>query len=274
MRFGDIVVTLDPSRDGRTRMRVGVELAARARAQLTGYYVAPTGGLLDETLTEGTFAENGSTVATSAADAAEDIRGEFESVLKQRGVEGAWAIGEKAADLDGLLRHARSADLVVTGISPVPPEYPILDVERLVVGSGRPVLGLPPGRLPDRIGRNIVIAWDDSREASRALHDALPFLHDARSVRVISIGSRRRATDAADRMLAHLGHLGIAATVDPDRSIYSETPAEEILSRLQSPEADLLVAGAFGHSRIGERLFGGASHTFLHQMMIPVLVSH
>jgi nucleotide-binding universal stress UspA family protein len=176
--------------------------------------------------------------------------------------------------LSGIVRYARVADLVVAGISPVPSELPDLDIEGLVVGAGRPVLGLPPGKLPDRIGRNIVIAWDDSREASRAVHDALPFLHDARSVRVLSLGNGHRVTDSADLLLAHLRRQGVPATMDPDHGLHADSPADEILSRLQSPEADLLVAGAFGHSRLGERLFGGASRTFLHQMMIPVLVSH
>ena len=124
--------------------------------------------------------------------------------------------------------------------------------------------------MPDRIGRNIVIAWDGSRAASRAVHDALPFLHDARSVRVISIGN----SDAPKLLIDHLQRLGVPAAIDEDRRLHSETPADEILSRLQSPEVDLLVAGAFGRSRLGERLYGGASRTFLHQMMIPVLMSH
>jgi nucleotide-binding universal stress UspA family protein len=213
-------------------------------------------------------------MAVPASETAEEIRAEFERTLRERGVAGAWEIGAESADLAGILHHARSADLVITGISPVPAELPALDVEALVVGCGRPVLGLPPGKLPDRIGRNIVIAWDDSREAARAVHDALPFMHDARSVRVISIGNGQRSASPAERLVAHLGRSGIAATMDRDRTLHSDSPADEILSRLQSPEADLLVAGAFGHSRMGERLFGGASRTFLHQMMIPVLVSH
>jgi len=276
MRFGDILVTLDPSRDGRARMRVSLELAARTHARLIGYYVAPTAGLFTDTLSADSWsaADEGSSVAVPAADTAEDIRSEFENMLKERGIDGVWVLGARTADLSGILSQARSADLVIAGISPVPPEFPDLDVEALVLGSGRPVLGLPPGKLPDQIGRNIVIAWDDSREASRAVHDALPFLRDARSVRLIGVGSSDHAADAANLLLAHLGRLGIEVTIDPDRTLHSDTPADEILSRLQSPEADLLVAGAFGHSRIGERLFGGASRTFLHQMMIPVLVSH
>ena len=277
MRLGDILVTLDPSRTGRARMQVGVELAARARARMIGYYVGPTAGLYADTSAAGPWSPGGEAaeIAVPAGETAEEIRDEFETTLKGRGLAGTWAIGAKSADLDGIVHHARSADLVIIGISPVASDLPDFDIEALVVACGRPVLGLPPGKLPDRIGRNIVIAWDDSREAGRAVHDALPFLHDARSVRVISIGNgHHRGVNSAELLVAHLGRHGIAATIDRDHTLHSNSPADEILSRLQSPEADLLVAGAFGHSRIGERLFGGASRTFLHQMMIPVLVSH
>ena len=228
MRYGDIVATLDPSRDGRMRMRVAVELAARAHARLTMYYVGPTTGLVNAAVaTDSSSASAETTVPAPAADTAEDLRSEFENALKERGLDGTWVLGAGTADLTGLLNHARSADFVIAGISPVPPDYPDVDVEALVVESGRPVLGLPPGRLPDRIGRNIVIAWDGSRAASRAVHDAVPFLHDARSVRLLSIGN----SDAPKLLIEHL-------------------------------------------RRLGERLFGGASRTFLHQMMIPVLISH
>jgi nucleotide-binding universal stress UspA family protein len=213
-------------------------------------------------------------VIAPVADTVDDLRAEFESTLSGDGIDGGWVLASGTADLDGLLRYARSADLVIIGISPVPPEYPEIDVEALVVESGRPVLGLPRGKLPDRIGRNIVIAWDESRVASRAVHDALPFLLDARSVRVVSIGNGRSAAAVPKLLLGHLDRLGVPVTFEKDQQLHSETPADEILSRLQSPEADLLVAGAFGHLRLGERLFGGASRTFLHQMMIPVLVSH
>src|SRR5690348_8154554 len=218
MRYGDIVVTLDPSHDGRVRMRTSFELAARAHARLTGYYVGPTTGMISETAaTDSWPAGEGATATAPAAETVEDLRFEFENALKERGIGGAWMLGAGTSDLSGLLRYARSADLVIAGISPVPPEYPDLDVEALVVECGRPVLGLPPGRLPDRIGRNIVIAWDESRAASRAVHDALPFLHEARSVRVISIGNGRRAPEPPKLLLGHLQRLGIPATIDEDQ---------------------------------------------------------
>jgi nucleotide-binding universal stress UspA family protein len=275
MRYGDILATIDPSHSGHTRLHVGLALAARSGARLIGFYVSPTEGLLTETLEFGAWPFAGEALETApAAEFEERIRDEFETELKQQGLDGEWLIGERTADLHGILQRSRCADLIIAGLTVGAADLPQPDIERLVVGSGRPVLGIPPGNVPDKIGKKVAVAWDGSREASRALHDAIPFLQEAESITIISIAAAQHPVDTADDLQAHLRRLGIAAAVDIDRTLHIESPAEEILMRLQLPEADLLVAGAFGHSRFSERLFGGASRTFLHQMMLPVLVSH
>jgi nucleotide-binding universal stress UspA family protein len=276
MRFGDILVILDATRDGRRRLDVALSLAVRARAKLIGYYVSPTEGLLTEGVPSdgGRYTGRISETQVPAGEVAEEFRDEFERQLKDRSLEGEWAISESRTELRGLLRYTRCTDLLVAGLPQLPPDFPELDIERLVVDSGRPVLGLPHANVSENLGRNIVIAWDGSREASRALHDAVPFLQQSASVRIIAIEIGQHPSASADEVVSHLQRLGISAAIDVDRGLHSESPADEILSRLETADADLLVAGAFGHSRFSERMFGGASRTFLHQMMIPVLVSH
>lgn len=282
MRLADIVVTIDPSRSGRERMRVALKLGAQSGARVVGYYVSPTQGVLEEVErpNPGPGDQQGWTVPrldVSAGDIAEEVHAEFERETRRLALDGIWVLGEKSSDLLGVIDYSRCADLVVVGLAPVPdfPEdFQGLDIEAVVVGSGRPVLGVPLANVPERIGSSIVLAWDGSREATRALHDALPFLCEATSVRVVSVGFHDHSPDFLERLVSHLRRLGISATIDVDHSLHFDSTGDEILSRLQLPEADLLVAGAFGHSRVQERLFGGASRTFLHQMMIPVLVSH
>jgi nucleotide-binding universal stress UspA family protein len=276
MHFGDIVVTIDATRSGHTRLQVGLALAARSGARLLGFYLSSVEGLLTETVSFGPWPFAGELVNASipAGEIEERVRDEFETALKQQGLDGDWLLGDAAADLHGVLEQGRCADLIIAGLTVAPSDLSQPDIERLVVGSGRSVLGLPPGNIPEGVGRVIAIAWDASREASRAVHDAIPFLQEAESIRIVTITGPHHPADTADDLQAHLRRLGIAASVDIDRGLHVESPAEEILMRLQVPEADLLVAGAFGHSRFSERLFGGASRTFLHQMMIPVLVSH
>ena len=216
-------------------------------------------------------------VEVSAGDIAEQVRVEFEDDLKSKDLGGSWILGERSADLSDLVARARCVDLVVAALAPLP-GYPAglqpIDIDAVVVECGRPVLGLPVANLPEKIGSDIVVAWDGSREAARALHDALPFLRLARSVRIMSLHWGGGSPGGAELVLSHLHRHRVPATIDANTTITMDTPEDEILGRLQMPEADLLIAGAFGHSRLRERLFGGASRTFLHQMMIPVLVSH
>ncbi|MCP4386560.1 MAG: universal stress protein, partial [Hyphomicrobiales bacterium] len=167
-------------------------------------------------------------------------------------------------------------DLVVVGLG-IPddpssdPQY--LDVEQLVIECGRPVLGIPIANVPEEIGKNIMVAWDGSRESARALHDAIPFLREAATIKIASIGSLPSSVRSPATVAGHLGRMGITAEVDT--ALDMQLPiGEEILSRIEREDVDLLVAGAFGHSRVREHLFGGVSRTLLHQMMVPVLVSH
>lgn len=270
MRLADIVVTVDPSPSGQDRVAAAIRLAARTGARLTGVYMWPTSGLI--------AVERAGEAAREAVagELAEEARAAFERDAGAVSVATDWAVGERAGDVGGLIDLARAADLAVTGLPPSPGEGSdpgSFDVEALVVGAGRPVLGLPFAALPATIGRQAAVAWDGSRESARAVHDALPLLGDAVSLRIVSIGSGDGSA-SADRLAAHLARHGLATTIDRDHGLHLDSPAEEILARLALPEVDLLIAGAFGHSRTAERLFGGASRIFLHQMMVPVLVSH
>jgi nucleotide-binding universal stress UspA family protein len=118
-----------------------------------------------------------------------------------------------------------------------------------------------------------MIAWDGSRQASRAMHDALPFLHEAATVQLVSVEDDALASASANVAVEHLKRLGISATIDHQLDLRLPV-AEEILSRIERNGIDLLVAGAFGHSRLIEHIVGGTSRSLLHQMMVPVLVSH
>lgn len=280
MRFADILVCIDGSRGGRQRLRVALELGARSGGpRIIACYLWPTQGTVPfvEEPTDILGSPAGPEVAVAAADVAEEMHADFERQLKLKDLEGDWILGRQAADLSDVMDYSRCVDLVVAGLTSVPgyPDDPSgIDVEALVVGAGRPVLGVPVVNVPDKIGSNIVVAWDGSREATRALHDALPFLLEAKSVKIVSVGGDERSPQSPANLAAHLLRLGISATID-DATLSMDSTGEEILSRLQQPtEPDLLVAGAFGHSRIQERFIGGASRTFLHQMLIPVLVSH
>jgi nucleotide-binding universal stress UspA family protein len=105
------------------------------------------------------------------------------------------------------------------------------------------------------------------------MHDAIPLLLQASSVKVVSITAQEGAAILAERAAAHLTKHGIKAEIDSSWRHFDDV-GSELFDRTETLDADLIVAGAYGHSRVSERLFGGTSRTLLHQMLVPVLVSH
>jgi nucleotide-binding universal stress UspA family protein len=178
--------------------------------------------------------------------------------------------------VDDIACEIRSADLAVLGLGN--PDSSVPDAQGfrpddVIVACGRPVLGIPIANLPQEIGRNVLLAWDGSRGASRAMNDALPLLADAASVTVLSVEPDEPARRSAQSAAAHLRRHGVAAEA---REIASAGMAigDVVLAYCEHLRADLVVAGAFGHSRLRESVVGGVSRTLLHQMMVPVLMSH
>jgi len=263
MQFADILVCIDGSLTGRKRMDYALVLAARSGARLTGYYLPGEGAATDLR-------------HTAQAETTEAAAVEFDRQLTANSIEGTWVLGDRSRGVEDVVNHARCSDLVVLGLGP--PDDPGadpqgLDVETIVVDCGRPVLGLPIVSLPETVGKRILLAWDGRRACTRALHDALPFLREAEAVKVVSVDADPFFIASATNAVAHLKRVGVTAEVDTALDLQLPI-GEEILSRIEREEIDLLVAGAFGHSRIWEHLFGGTSRTLLHQMMVPVLVSH
>ena len=179
-----------------------------------------------------------------------------------------------------VLDHGRAVDLIIVGQSD--PDWdlsPLLDFpERLALESGRPVLVVPyAGRYPE-VGRNVVVAWKAGRESARAAFDALPFLLQAKTVQILEINEGRRRDDAEalapdTTIAATLARHGIKPTVRT--SIATDiSVGDEILSRVADAGADLLVMGAYGHSRMRELVFGGVTRHIARHMTVPTLFSH
>jgi nucleotide-binding universal stress UspA family protein len=127
------------------------------------------------------------------------------------------------------------------------------------------------------IGEHVLVAWNASREATRAVADALPLLSRARAVTVLAINPRHGIgghgdVPAADIAL-HLARHGVRA--EAAHTIATDIPdAEALLSYAADIGADLIVAGGYGHSRARELVFGGVTRSLLKEMTVPVLLSH
>lgn len=172
------------------------------------------------------------------------------------------------------LEQARAADLVVIGRQgPDDASHGRMAISPgdLVMGLGRPILVVPP-RTEHLAGKRIVIAWKDTREARRAVWDALPLLKRAERVFVLAIGTdaaQQGAADVSDHLLRH----GV-----PSRAILRSEPSglvvDELIDFAEQEAADLIVSGAYGHSRVREWLFGGVTQDLLNSTPIPCLLSH
>jgi nucleotide-binding universal stress UspA family protein len=170
---------------------------------------------------------------------------------------------------------AQVRDLSILGVHG-PLTYPRQGlVEAVLFGSGRPVLLVPPGA-PAFSGRMVVVGWDATRSATRALHDALPLLTKAQKAVVISLSDDKvfRLPESGPEVCRYLERWGIDASFDaPKRK--QDKIGNELLLHAKRLEADLLVMGGFGHAREREFLFGSATRDiFQSHLELPVLMSH
>jgi nucleotide-binding universal stress UspA family protein len=220
--------------------------------------------------------------AGALSDASHELDGRFEDARTQfaRWTEGVplqteWrtTIGFPA---QSIVAMAGRADLIVVGPARKPsPANSYLDYSDVIMRAGRPVLAVPHGRTKLDL-RHAVVAWRNTREARRALADALPLLALASEVSLIHV--RESGDDPGERAsledaMAFLDAHGIAAeskVLDTEHL----PPAEQIVAFATDAGAGLIVSGAYGHTRIREWVFGGVTRELLHNCPIPCLFGH
>lgn len=150
-------------------------------------------------------------------------------------------------------------------------------IEGVLFHSGRPALIAPPDWKGGTIGKRVVVAWDASREATRALSEADDLLDFSEAVTVVTVDAKPKMFGHGDQpganIAGHLSRRGKAATV---RNVDSagRAPALAILEEANALNADLVVMGAYAHSRLRELVFGGATRDLLHATNVPVLMAH
>ena len=176
--------------------------------------------------------------------------------------------------------HGRYADLIVIGqLDAYDSQAGLLRArpEEVTMLAGRPVLVVPFTGDFERIDTRVLIGWDASREAARAVKDAVPLLGHAETVTVLTIDAEQSpfghgeipGADIALYLARHGVKAEVARTVSAGIGI-----GNTLLSRAADYEANLLVMGAYGHSRVRELLLGGTTRTVLTSMILPVLMSH
>lgn len=280
MSYRSILVFLDQDPTCEERAWTAIRLARKLDAHLVG--LAPT-GLVELPVTaevSGTIAEFATLSQHALRDGAQRSAERFRGQCAAGGLKSFEAVVDEADPVQSLVRHVHCSDLAILSQADAdaPDRRGAQDlVERVVLQSARPTLVLPSvGRFAS-VGQRAMVAWDDSREAARALADALPLLRGAETVRIVcwnEVGEEadeglRPRLDALNRWLMWQGVTAEAAIETTQIDI-----ADAMLSRASDMSADLIVMGAYGHARWAERMLGGATRGLLSSMTVPVLMSH
>jgi nucleotide-binding universal stress UspA family protein len=264
-------VDLDGKLDGRVRLAAG--LAGRLGASMIG---------LTAWAPRPSFSGDGAVVESMPVEI--DLQ-TMSEVLKARGAEftaiaGPDAQWRSALDLpdEFILKEARAADLLVVGSLRHPvlrDPYRLVDPGTVLLKAGRPILLVPAG-LAALSARRIAVAWKDSREARRAVQDALPLLRKAESVAIVEFAETGEE-QAAQRRLAdvssYLARHGVSAHYERVRPIEA-TVTNALWHFVQDDNIDLIVAGGYGHTRLGEWIFGGVTRDLLTDPPACCLLSH
>ncbi|HEX6957386.1 MAG TPA: universal stress protein [Ferrovibrio sp.] len=278
MTYSDILVHLtDDPRNG-AKTDAALLLARKFNAHVTALYTLPPPQQLYY-MGEYVPAELFQRQAQEARAKAQKAKAAFEAEAAKQGVTSDWLESERLP-VDAVETFGRSFDLLVLGQPDPDPKDPAVvpagvDVlpHELALRAGRPILTIPyAGQYPE-IGRYIMVAWNGSKEATRALHDAMPFLTAAKQVVVFGINPEQEGGTPGAEIARHLARHGVKVEV-ANAVAQDIGPGEALLSAVADRGVDLLVMGAYGHSRLREMVFGGVTETVLRSMTVPVLLGN
>jgi nucleotide-binding universal stress UspA family protein len=264
--------------DGRTQ-KVGPY--ASSLALLLDGHLTAVSAIVEPYLASYAYAELRYDLILSAREEMQEAANELVDKLKSDGSAEGLKVNSLSLDyfedagFDRLNEIVRIFDLVIIEQENAEegPQGRSLTIESVVFGSGRPVLIVPYIQARPASLKNVLVAWDGSAPAARALGDALPLLARADRVELLSVGGKalKGCDGQGVAVTRHLARHGIDATFKHTTS--AGDIGNTLLSHAADTGADLLVMGAYGHSRLREAVFGGTTRTLFESMTIPVLMS-
>lgn len=273
MPYKNILVHLADDPRNEQRLKVAISLADQHESHLTALYTVITPVLPAHVIAyvPTDIIEKQKTELRALAATA---REKFEAACEKAGVSYEWRQDE-GDPVDLLAMHSRYADICIIGQPD--PDNPIPTMEtlphELVLISGRPVLVVPYAGKFNKVGSRVLIAWNATRESTRAVHDALPILKGAKKAIVFSVNPSKRDHIPGADIAAHLARHGVK--VEASHTVANDIDVgDALLAAASDRGVDLIVMGSWGHSRMRELVMGGATHELLEQMTVPVLLSH
>ena len=277
MALKDILVYVDGGKRMPEQVEAAIYIAKEHDAHLTGIYVRHSFEIPPYIRAEI------STKVVAAHDkvlkeSVQKARQVFEETTKHAGLEKDWRVF-KGDTVEVLNQQARFFDLVLLGQhDPDDDDAPAVSgmPDRVILGVGRPVLTIPYAGIFPTIGKRIMIAWDGSRLATRAVGDAMPFLEAAKKVMIMTVNPKNGGNSTDETgvdICSHLISHGINA--EPHNAYVDDIEVGAmLLSRAADKGVDMLVMGAYGHNRWRELVLGGVTRHILKHMTVPVLMTH
>lgn len=279
MAIKGILVQVDGGKAAPARYEAAMRLAQAHDAHVTGLCLAvepPVPATILGMVPPEVF----TTQRQVVLEQAEAAMAQFRFGIEKAGIEGDGRIVQVpgADDVDVFVEQARHVDIVMLGqsdpdeIASVRPGF----AADVVMGCGRPVIVIPLAGVAATLGQRVLVAWNGSREATRAVNDAMPILEQAHAVTVLSVnpemsgcGRRDPGADISLHLARHGVKVTAARTITRDISV-----GDAVLADIADNGIDLLVMGAYGHSRLREFTLGGVTRDLLAHMTAPVLMSH
>ncbi|MFK7966914.1 MAG: universal stress protein [Burkholderiaceae bacterium] len=279
MSYKTILTYLNDTPGTNNRARVACTLANEFDAHLIGLAAAGVASLPGDVF----FAQMGDLISKMQSEldsVASQATAAFESICQAQGVASVEPRVVGNTPLETVLLHARYSDLVIIGQDETGKDATATTrgfTEQVLLGAGKPVIVVPYAGEFETIGTRCLLAWDGSREAARAADDAMPLLAKAKLVEVVVIneGSNNPAGHGAipgADIALYLARHGVNAQVNNIAS--GIDVGNTMLSHAADTGSDLIVMGAYGHSRVREWIMGGATRMLLDTMTVPVLMSH
>jgi len=280
MNYRTILVHLDGSGRSPARAALAAQWAKAHESHLVG--LVPT-GLYGGVVPADAVATG---VTDYIADAASRLRLRAEAISREfrQDIHASGHLSYElrlvdGAAVDAVVRHGRASDLLVLGQDDESDAGHAAVrglAQQVLMEAGRPLLVVPCAGDFDVPAKNVVVAWDGSRESTIAIHAGLPALRRASRVTLVSYRHPGERSDEqrllVPEMIQFLLRHGIQARAEQE--VTEIDIAQALLSRLSDLGADLLVMGGYGHSRFRERVLGGVTRQVLAQMTVPVLMAH
>lgn len=261
-------------------LEAAIYLARQNDSHIIGYYPVPGASLMVYATPGGNFPVDDS-VKRLYEERLPEVKEKFEDRMRRAGVEYEWRQDERFEPrlTKAILEHGREADLIIMGHDAPGSKYASEEagfIADVVLGAGRPVLVLPPMKGKAFKLDKVAIGWNASREACRATFDSLPLLENAGDVFLAWINPEKKPGKASKLPGAELA-AAIArhnVTVTTKGLSNRNRTAKALINYVQEDNIDLLVIGAYGHSRLREQILGGVTEHILKNLPCPVLLSN